>query len=402
MVGVWGGRWRIGEGRRRSRGRLVALSVVSVGGLLLSACGGGGPGAAAPGHVTRSSGQGSTGNVASWCGSKPITLGYLDGNGANAWSQESLAQAKKAAAECPAVKKVMVVDADFNVQAAVSGLDSLVARGANAIVIVPDASASAELPGIIAATRHGVKVVPWAVNPGGSVPQDYVTFVNYVTEHNGALWAQWLVSTLHGKGNIVYLGGPPGNPIDVAQLTGVVSVLKKYPNMKLLTGYSTSTWPVTNWAASTAQQVMAGLLAKYSGTKIDGLITGDGQSTLGAIQAFKDANRPTPDIAGQESNGLACAWQSAKGTSDAFQLATSSNRNWMAQVAVQKAIAAANGLTAKFDGKPVPSTFNLPLYENSVAGGALTPHCDRQLPMADLTSSILKPLSFWLSTAVGK
>ncbi|KJE75446.1 substrate-binding domain-containing protein [Ferrimicrobium acidiphilum] len=369
----------------RTIGRASLLAATSA--LLLAACGS----SSSSTSSTKSSAKISPA-VASWCGPKPITLGYLDGNGANAWSQESLAQARIAAKECPSVKKMMVVDADFSVQKAVSGMTSLVARGANAIATVPDASPSAELPGIISATQHGVKVVPFAVNPGGSAPKDYVTFVNYNTEYNGVEWGKWLVQALHGHGNVIYLGGPPGNPIDVAQMTGLVSVLKKYPKIKLLTGYNVNTWPVTNWEPALAQTVMSGLLAKYPNTTINAIVTGDGQSTLGALQAFKDSGRPLPDVVGQESNGLACAWQAAKGTSNAFQLAMSSNRNWMAQIAVRKAIAAVNGLHYK-----VPSTYKLPLYENSLAGGSLRPVCDKSLPMSALTSSILKPLSYWIS-----
>ncbi len=389
---------KVGTSRKRhgTKPGMATVAALALAAVSLAACGSSASSAAPTTTAGGGNASASSGSTASWCGSKPIKLGILDGNGANAWSQESLQQAKLAASECQAVKQVMVVDAEFNVQKSISGMASLVARGANAIITVPDANPAAELPGIIAATQQGVKVVPWAVNPGGSAPQDYVTFVNYNTVYNGQQWAKWLVKALNGHGNIVYLGGPPGNPIDVAQLTGVLSVFKNYPGMKLLTGTSTSTWPVTNWDPAMAQTVMAGLIAKYSGVKIDGLITGDGQSTLGAIQAFKDAGRPIPDIAGQESNGLACAWASAKGTSDAFQLATSSNRNWMAQVAVQKAIAAVNGLK-----DPIPSIYNLPLYENSLAGGSLTPHCDKSLPMDTLTSSILKPLSYWTSQAAG-
>lgn len=387
-------RRRAPSGSRATVRRLALVGALPLALAALAACGSSASGGVAQ-QPSTAKGSSSAG-VTSWCGPKPVILGYLDGNGANAWSQESLQQAKLAAAKCKSIKKVLVVDAHFNVQAANTGLTSLVARGANAVVIIPDAGASAELPGIISASRRGVKVVPWAVNPGGSAPQDYVDFVNYNTVHNGVLWAQWLVKALHGKGNIVYLGGPPGNPIDVAQLTGVIKVLRKYPNMHLLTGYSTKTWPVTNWDPATTETVMAGLLSKFSGTKIDGLITGDGQSTLGAITAFKDAHLPIPDITGQESNGLACAWKAAQGTSSAFQLATSSNRNWMAQVAVMKAVAAVNGRTLN-----IPNTFKLPLYENSLQGGSLAPHCDKKLPMSALTSSTLKPLSFWLAHANG-
>ncbi len=50
------------------------------------------------------------------------------------------------------------------------------------------------------------------------------------------MWAKWMVQALHGKGNVIYLGGPAGNPVGAAQLADIVKVFAKHPGMKLLTG----------------------------------------------------------------------------------------------------------------------------------------------------------------------
>src|SRR5205085_1562209 len=81
----------------------------------------------------------------------------------------------------------------------------------------------------------------------------------------GTMWANWMVKLLDGKGNIVFLGGPAGNPVTSGRLKSIVKVFAKHPGMKLLTGKKT--WPVTNWDPATAQKQMSALLAKYK--KID-------------------------------------------------------------------------------------------------------------------------------------
>ena len=88
-----------------------------------------------------------------------------------------------------------------------------------------------------------------------------MSYVDWNDGYAGTLWAQWMVKALHGKGNVIYTGGPAGNPVGASQLAAVVAVFKKYPGMKLLTG--TKDWPVTNWDPATAQKVTAALLAKY-------------------------------------------------------------------------------------------------------------------------------------------
>jgi len=305
----------------------------------------------------------------SWCGTKPITLGIEDGFGTNGWSQSSMAAVRSEAAECPNVKQVVSIG-QGNLQTAISQINAMTAQGVNALVVIPDFGQS-ELPAIQAATRAGVKVVPWAADPGGTPGTDYISYVDWDPTNSGKLWASWMAETLHGKGNVVFLGGPAGNPVSTAELNGINSVLANYPGIKLLTG--NKDWAVTNWDPAQAQQTMAALLSKYP--NIDGVITDDGQGSVGAIRAFTSAGRPLVPFTALEVNQLGCTYKDLKPSNPNFELATISSRNWMGRIAARMAIAAAEGLPDND-----PSIYALPLLEDSTAGQA--PQCDPSLPAA--------------------
>ncbi|MDA8296912.1 MAG: substrate-binding domain-containing protein [Actinomycetota bacterium] len=313
-----------------------------------------------------------------FCGTKPITLGILDGLGVNAWSQYSMAAVRSEAAKCKNVKQVVEI-ADGNLQTAISQINSMVSQGVNAMTVIPDFGA-AELPAIEAATRAGVKVVPWAANPGGKPGVDYVSYVDWVPAYSGRLFAHWMVNALHGKGNVIVLGGPAGNPVSASMLAGVVDVLKSHPGIRILTG--TKNWAVTNWDPATAQQVTASLLAKYP--TINGIFSDYGTDGLSALHAFQAANRKLPDLAVADANGLGCLWKQNKNTKNAFALATVSTRNWLGRVAARKAIAAAEGIK-----DTEPSLYDLTFYENSLAG--MTPHCAPKQPAAAYLSDSIAP-----------
>jgi ribose transport system substrate-binding protein len=354
--------------RDKRRTRLAAIAAMLVAAaLLMAACGDddeGGSAAAAGGAATADPAPASGGTgVDSWCGDKEVVLGIQDGGGLNGWSKESLKQVQLEADKCPAIKEQKVVNAGFDVQKAISGFNGLVAQGANAIVIIPDAGGPAEVPAIRNATRRGVKVVPWASEPGaGEAGTDYVTYVDWDTKAAGRTWAEWLVKQIGGKGNVVFLGGPAGNFVDRDTFAGASEVLSQSPDVKLVTDKPA----VANWDPAQTQKVTAGLLAKTP--QIDGIIVADGQSGAGAIRAFKAAGKKIPPIATLEANEIACLWQDAKDAGKPFPLMTLSARNWLGRYAVRKAVAAVNGLD-----EPSKSIVELPVYEDSEGGKA--PEC---------------------------
>src|SRR5579862_4409366 len=291
----------------------------------------------------------------SYCGTKPITLAVLDGYGVNAWSQESYTAVRAEAAKCSNVK-VIAAAGGGDLQKSISDINSSVAQGAKAITVIPDFG-QAELAAIKQATAQGVKVVPWGADPGGTAGSDYVSYVDWNDGYAGTLWAQWMVKALHGKGNVIYTGGPAGNPVGASQLAAVVAVFKSHPGMKLLTG--TKSWPVTNWDPATAQKVTAALLAKYP--KIDGIISNYGTDALASVRAFQAAGRKLVPITTLDANGLSCLYKK-----NGLPLSTISSRNWLGRVAARKAIAAAEGLP---NGEP--NIYKLTFFEDTLGGKPL-------------------------------
>jgi ribose transport system substrate-binding protein len=287
-----------------------------------------------------------------FCGSKPITLAVEDGFGVNAWSQESYAAVKSTAAQCKNVKVITAAGGGVE-STAIQDISSAVAQGANAMTVIPDFG-SAELPAIQAATKAGVKVVPWGANPGGSDGVDYVDYVDWNDGAAGTVWAKWMVKVLHGHGNVIYTGGPAGSPVGEDQLTAIVNVFANYPGIHLLTG--TTSYAVTNWDPATAATVTASLLSQYP--VINGIISNYGTDALASAQAFQKAGRKLPPIATLDDNGLSCLYKSKK-----IPLESISSRNWLGRIAARKAIAAAEGLT-----NYEPNIYNLAPFEDTTAG----------------------------------
>jgi ribose transport system substrate-binding protein len=236
---------------------------------------------------------------------------------------------------------------------AISDITSAVSQGANAITVIPDFG-QAELPALQNATKAGVKVVPWGANPGGNNGSDYVGYVDWNDGYAGTVWANWMVQALHGHGNVIYTGGPAGNPVGADQLAAIVRVFANHPGMKLLTG--DQTWPVTNWDPATAQTVTASLLSQYP--KVDGIISNYGTDALASARAFQAAGRKLVPIATLDANGLSCLYKSKH-----VALQTISSRNWLGRIAARKAIAAAEGIT-----NSEPFIYNLPSFEDTLHG----------------------------------
>jgi ribose transport system substrate-binding protein len=313
----------------------------------------------------------------SFCGEEDIVLGIHDAFGINAWSQASLTAVRAEADRCDNVETIVEVG-QGDLQQSISQIDSMVSQGVTALVAVPSLG-QAQLPSLQAATNAGVSVVPWAAYPGGEDGADYVSYVDWDPTEAGRQWAQWMVDTLGGEGQVIFIGGPAGNPVTTAHLAGIVEVFEANPGMELLTG--TEDWPATNWDPAQAQQVMSSLLGRYE--RIDGLISDYGTDALAALRAMEAAGRPLVPVATIEANGLACLWQE-QGEDGDLELATISSRNWLGRIAARKAIAAAQGLD-----DTAPSIFALPLFEDSVNGP--DPICESDRPDDFYVSNQLTP-----------
>jgi len=367
----------------RSRVKGVALLVLVglLAALVLSACGGGGSSSSSEAtetSATESEAETESGSAETeggeskpassesgeWCGEEGITLGIQDGGGLNNWSKESQEQIQSISKECPAVEKEIVVDADFEPQKAVSGIQSMISQGANAIVIIPDSGNCAEVPAMRQAMQHDVTVVAWAADPCGTEGTDYTKYIDWDTKAAGREWAEWVIEQMGDKGKLLYEGGPAGNTVSSNAAEAIAEVVEEHPNVELVEPISSEEWPVTNWDPAETKKLTAAILAKHP--EINGLINDYGASVEAELQAFQAAGREIPPTAASESNALSCTWEEEKEAGHEFPLMTISSRNWLGRYAAQTAIAEASGGTppALKNG----GIFSLGQWENSVAG----------------------------------
>src|ERR1700710_2275928 len=366
--------------RSRVKGVALLVLVALLAALVLSACGGGSSSSSSSSESTaetepepESSGgaaenEGETETAASgenaYCGPEGITLGIQDGGGLNSWSKESLEQVQIASKACPAVEKEIIVDADFEPQKAVSGIQSMISQGAKAIVLIPDSGNCAEVPAMRQAMQRDIVVVPWAADPCGTEGTDYTKYIDWDTKAAGREWAEWVIEQMGGKGKLLYEGGPAGNTVSSNAAAAIAEVVEEHPNVELVEPISAEEWPVTNWDPAETKKLTSAILAKHP--QIDGLINDYGASVEAELQAFQAANRKIPAVAASESNALSCTWKEEKEGWHEFPLMTISSRNWLGRYAAQTAIAEASGGTPpalKNEG-----IINLGEWENSVSG----------------------------------
>jgi ribose transport system substrate-binding protein len=359
--------------RSRAKGSVLLILGAMLAALALAACGGGSSSSSSTSESTESSGGGETTTAASkdaWCGEEGVVLGIADGGGLNAWSKSSLEQVQMESKSCPAVEKEIIVNAGFEPQKAVSGLQSMTAQGANAIVIIPDSGVCAEVPAMRQAVQHGAAVVPWGADPCGTEGTDYTKYIDWNTVAAGREWAEWTIEQMGGKGKLLYEGGPAGNTVSANTAKGVLEVVEENPGVELVEPISEENWPVTNWDPAEAKKLTASLIAKHP--EINGMVNDYGATAQAAIQAFQAAGKPIPATSSTEANALACTWKEAKESGEEFQLMTISSRNWLGRYAAQYAIAEASG------GEPPALKDNgiitLGVWENSAGGKE--PKCD--------------------------
>ncbi len=313
--------------RRRLTTGAAAVAVLALGLAACSSSGGSNSGSGSSG------GSGGSASAVSskypWCGPKQASIALADGFGDNTWRELTRYSAVTVAAQCPSVTKYVYTNGEGNTQKAISDINSLVAQGITAIVDFPDAG-KAMLPVLTKAYQAGTIVVPYRVFPGGTAKQNYNAYISTNFTSAGVLWGHDVATALHGKGNVVFLGGPPANSQSLEEYQGLQSVFKNYPGIHII---GQKPYNVTNWDPATTQQVVASLLSKYP--KIDALVSDFGTALAASFPQFQKAGRQIPVIATEDGNSLGCDWVSMHKSDPNFNLFTVSSQTWMVEYAMR-------------------------------------------------------------------
>jgi ribose transport system substrate-binding protein len=323
--------------------------------------------------IAASSGPAGRPGIEQFCGSKPLKVALVDGFGGNGWRKIVRAEFEAEAAKCPNIQKPVYVDANGDPQKYISGVDALVAQGVDVIIGFDDFG-SATLSALRRAYKKGVAVVPYNADPGGVVGQDYTDYISVDYKTLIKQWVSWMNRADGGKGNLLYVGGTPGNPQDTKWLAVLKEDLKATPGLKLLQ----PTFLETKFDAASVQQAVAGALGKYP--NINGFFSSYGTAMTGAIRAYRNAGKPMVPIATVASaNELGCLWASS---AKPFPLLSLDQTPTLARIALRKAVAVKNGM--KDDE---PAGYQVQPFMDTLGGKE--PSCDKSLPPdADLSSSL--------------
>ena len=308
-------------------------------------------------------------DIATLCGTKPIRIALSVGS-VGAHRQIKRAELEDEAKKCPNITEVGYADAGGNPEKELANIRSLGAQGYDIIIVEPDSGAAA-IPAMRDAMKAGSVVIPVEVGVGfpGKAGEDYSMIVTPNQEQMAATYAQFIVDTLGGKGDVIVWGGAPGAPQTAAQEPGWRKVFADNPGINVLEG------PViSNWDPAKYQEVMTALLAKYP--NIDAMYSDYGSGVLGALRAFEAAGRPMVPVTGLDANGAQCFYMDNKEKNPKFQIGFTSSWTWIDRLALRHALAIVNGIE-----DPEPNVVNVSLLVDSTSkDAALQPHCDADLP----------------------
>jgi ribose transport system substrate-binding protein len=339
----------------------VSASLAAVS-MVLAGCGSssGGGGNGAEGKTTQVEG------APSWCGTKKITLGLLDGYGGNSWRLVTTASGKAEAEKCPSVTDFVYADGQGDTQKAISDIKGMVSSGVDAMVVFPDAG-KAMLPALTSAFKAGVVTVPYRVDPGGKAGVNYDQWIGSDFANDGKNWAEWITKNVPEGGNILFLGGPAGNSQSESEYKAMTKVLGDS-----YTFIGQKPFQPTNWDPTLTQQLLTADIAKYP--KIDVIVSDFGPTLVSSLPLFAKSGRPTPALVTSDGNSLSCFWQDSQ-AKDPFQMMTVATGNDNVRLAVQHAVAKATGGTP-----PSADSFKAPVFEDSVSNQPNGVQCKKDLP----------------------
>jgi len=269
--------------------------------------------------VTASTTGSSTAAAESKAGGKGngnYVIGFSNSYNGNSYRQSMEAYAKQVGEELKKtgeVKELIFAESNQNNSTQVQQIQNFIMQGVNAIIIDPG-SATALNGAIQEASDAGIPCI--IVNDGPVTSKAKLCYqINFDTVAQMGTLTDYVCKAIGGKGNIIELRGTAGAEFDAIAHKGVQEVLKKYPNVKVVSEI------YTDWTGSKAQSELASVLPTLG--KVDGVVTQGGDS-YAAVQAFQSAKRDLPVIGG-DNRGYFLKWWANKAPKNYDTISVSSN-----------------------------------------------------------------------------
>lgn len=277
-----------------------------------------------------------------------VVIGLSNGYFGTEWRNQMIAAAQEQFAGYKAkgmAGKLVVQQAGADVNQQIQDIRNMITQGVS--VITMNANSATALNGVISqAKRAHIPVVsfdqavtnPYAVN----VTVDHYTW--------GRRYAEWIATTLHGKGKVVVMDGIPGHPAAEARRKAALDTFRKYPGIQIVwSGYGM-------WDHAKAQSTMATVIAAQP--EIDGAFVEDSMG-LGVLRAFQNAHRKIPVMTGEAQKAFLLAWKKELDSGTDMQAFAQPNPPDISRNAIGIAVRLAAGRTLK----PVPhNTIYYPIH----------------------------------------
>jgi ribose transport system substrate-binding protein len=184
------------------------------------------------------------------------------------------------------VKSTLYVPWNGTTESQANGIDDAIAKKVDVILLTALSRAGLKAP-VERAVAAGIPVVTCMATVAGDGP---TVDVSRNLPMMGYQTAKALAEKLGGKGNVVLLHGIAG--VDAAEFwkSGAHAALKEFPGIKVVAE------EYGNWSVSDALDRMRAVLTAQP--KIDGVWVGGLEMGVSVINAFKDAGRKLPVMAG--------------------------------------------------------------------------------------------------------
>jgi inositol transport system substrate-binding protein len=178
-----------------------------------------------------------------------------------------------------------IFDGNYDVNTQLKNFKYMISHKYDAIIFSPvDVDAMA-----IAVDRAALAGIP-VIGVNTRVNSDKLT--SYIGSNDvsaGEMEMTYLAQKMGGKGNIVIIEGPIGSSAQVQRREGIHNVLKKYPQIKVLSEKT------ANWSRAEAFTLMENWLQLFD-DKINGVCGQNDEMALGAIQALTRRNLKVPVV----------------------------------------------------------------------------------------------------------
>ena len=173
--------------------------------------------------------------------------------------------------------ELITVDAERSALKQVEQVESFIAQNVDAIILNP-AEVEACSPAVRKALAAGIPII----NVNSETSAKPSAFVGSDDVEAGRIAMQYIADKLGGKGNVVMIEGYMGQTGQIKRAQGALSVLKKYPNMKLLAQQT------AQWDRAKGMSLMENWIQSY-GNQINAVFAHNDEMALGAIKALTDS-----------------------------------------------------------------------------------------------------------------